>query len=95
MPGYTGMNCSSKCPYPSFGRKCQELCNCSENQCDISRGCNSLTSGNVHLDVSVMLILQLSLSIDIAKHKSILNKPQRTQIIHIFTGVCDLANLKK
>lgn len=44
MPGYTGLNCYSKCPHPSYGRNCQGLCNCSKIQCDISRGCNNLTS---------------------------------------------------
>lgn len=58
MPGYTGMNCSFKCPYPSYGRKCQRVCNCDSNQCDVSRGCNSLTSGNDNFFavVHVMLI---------------------------------------
>lgn len=56
MPGYTGLNCSAKCPYPSYGRKCQEICNCDPNQCDKSRGCNSQTSGNVLLKVVMILI---------------------------------------
>lgn len=46
MPGYTGMNCSSKCPYPSYGTNCQGFCNCDSNQCDASRGCTQ-TSGKV------------------------------------------------
>lgn len=52
MPGYTGMNCTFKCPYPSYGRKCQRVCYCDSNQCDVSRGCNSLTSGNAYLTIS-------------------------------------------
>lgn len=56
MPGYTGMNCTFKCPYPSYGRKCQRVCYCDSNQCDVSRGCNSLTSGNDHFFAVVMLI---------------------------------------
>lgn len=55
LPGYSGLNCS-KCPYPSYGKHCQGFCNCSKTQCDISRGCNNLTSGNFHLYVVVMLI---------------------------------------
>lgn len=56
MSGYTGLNCSDKCPYPSHGENCQGLCNCNKIQCDISRGCIYSTSGNFHLYVVVMLI---------------------------------------
>lgn len=56
MPGYTGMNCSSKCPYPSYGRNCQGVCNCDSNQCDVSIGCKNRTSGYDHFYVVVMLI---------------------------------------
>lgn len=64
LPGYTGLNCSDKCPYPSYGKNCQGFCNCSEIQCDILRGCNNITSGNFHLYVVVMLVWQLILTID-------------------------------
>lgn len=47
IPGYIGMNCSSECPYPSYGRKCHGLCNCSKNQCDVSTGCKTVTTGNI------------------------------------------------
>lgn len=47
MPGYTGLNCSSKCPYPTYGRHCQGLCNCREIQCEVSFGCRTLTTGNI------------------------------------------------
>lgn len=47
MPGYTGMNCSAKCSYPSYGRSCQGICNCIEILCDIFGGCSTLTSGIV------------------------------------------------
>lgn len=47
LPGYTGKNCSSKCPYPSYGTKCQGICNCDSNQCDASRGCRTQTLGKV------------------------------------------------
>lgn len=49
LPGYIGMNCSSKCPFPTYGIKCQEICNCSKEQCDVATGCNTVTTGNVHL----------------------------------------------
>lgn len=47
MPGYTGLNCSSKCPYPTYGRHCQGLCNCREILCEVSFGCRTLTTGNI------------------------------------------------
>ncbi|XP_062587207.1 uncharacterized protein LOC134248848 [Saccostrea cucullata] len=28
-----------ECRYPGYGKSCQEHCNCSEELCDISRGC--------------------------------------------------------
>lgn len=49
LPGYIGMNCSLKCPYPTYGIKCQEICNCGDEQCDVTTGCNTVTTGNVHL----------------------------------------------
>lgn len=45
MQGFTGDNCSSRCPYPTYGRDCQELCNCSKDMCDVSTGCQSFTTG--------------------------------------------------
>ncbi|XP_062597137.1 uncharacterized protein LOC134258600 [Saccostrea cucullata] len=37
--GYTGLKCEIKCPYPSYGSKCQQLCNCSETNCNSVSGC--------------------------------------------------------
>lgn len=39
MSGYTGVNCSSLCPYPFYGEHCQRTCNCSRDLCDVSTGC--------------------------------------------------------
>lgn len=46
MQGFSGENCSSTCPYPSYVRDCQELCNCSKDMCDVFTGCQSFTTGD-------------------------------------------------
>lgn len=45
MPGYTGPNCETRCPYPTYGNRCQGYCNCSTDMCAESTGCRSLTTG--------------------------------------------------
>lgn len=45
MPGYSGLNCTTKCPYPLYGYRCQGFCNCSNYTCDVSTGCRTITSG--------------------------------------------------
>lgn len=45
MPGYSGLNCATRCPYPTYGRRCQGHCNCSNYTCDVSTGCRTLTTG--------------------------------------------------
>lgn len=37
--GFTGINCVTKCPYPSYGRDCQSLCDCIATFCDYANGC--------------------------------------------------------
>nr|XP_011454287.2 multiple epidermal growth factor-like domains protein 11 [Crassostrea gigas] len=37
--GFTGVNCSIKCRFPSYGYRCQSACNCSEENCEASTGC--------------------------------------------------------
>nr|XP_034331335.1 multiple epidermal growth factor-like domains protein 11 [Crassostrea gigas] len=44
MPGYIGLNCSYKCPFPFYGEKCMQRCNCSNETCDVSTGCRGLTT---------------------------------------------------
>lgn len=43
MQGFTGENCSSSCPYPTYGNECQNLCNCSKDMCNVSTGCQNST----------------------------------------------------
>lgn len=51
IPGYRGLDCSSECPYPSYGRKCDGICNCSKIHCDVSTGCNTITTGKEGPDI--------------------------------------------
>lgn len=53
------MNCLSKCPFPTYGTKCQEMCNCSNETCDISTGCNTARSGNIYhyYDITNLIIM--------------------------------------
>lgn len=45
MPGYSGINCTDICPYPSYGERCQKYCECSNDTCDASTGCGTFTTG--------------------------------------------------
>lgn len=42
------MNCTSQCPYPTHGINCQEICNCSDEHCGVSTGCNVGITDNVN-----------------------------------------------
>lgn len=53
MDGYHGENCSISCPYPFFGKECQMICNCSEDLCDISKGCPIETTDTMQLSSKV------------------------------------------
>lgn len=37
--GYTGLNCTSSCPHPTYGVRCQGYCDCTNVTCDVSKGC--------------------------------------------------------
>lgn len=37
--GFYDTTCSSPCPYPTYGRHCQNMCNCTKDMCDIEQGC--------------------------------------------------------
>uniref|UniRef100_A0A8W8MN04 Uncharacterized protein n=1 Tax=Magallana gigas TaxID=29159 RepID=A0A8W8MN04_MAGGI len=47
MPGYSGVNCTSLCPYPLYGVDCQGICICSKDMCDVSTGCQQITTGSL------------------------------------------------
>lgn len=37
--GLFGPHCLEKCPYPSYGKECQSICNCDNKTCDPIQGC--------------------------------------------------------
>uniref|UniRef100_K1RZ66 Uncharacterized protein n=1 Tax=Magallana gigas TaxID=29159 RepID=K1RZ66_MAGGI len=54
MPGYTGLNCTTRCPYPTYGTRCQGYCNCSNYTCDVSTGCRTVTTDSVYEHFAIM-----------------------------------------
>ena len=44
-PGYFGYLCKAKCVYPYYGEECQGHCDCSENLCDVTHGCQPVSEG--------------------------------------------------
>lgn len=53
MPGYSGENCTSLCPYPQYGVDCQRTCNCSIYLCNVSTGCISPPTGK-HMKKNIL-----------------------------------------
>lgn len=41
MPGYFGNNCSEVCEYPTFGKKCANVCSCEKHLCNFMHGCTN------------------------------------------------------
>lgn len=63
MPGYSGVNCSFSCPYPSYGVECQKSCNCIRDLCDVSTGCKQTTTGNYHFCINCLLCIHATVSV--------------------------------
>lgn len=55
MQGFSGENCLSSCPYPTYGNDCQKLCNCSKDMCDVSTGCQQITTGSMHIQINSLI----------------------------------------
>ncbi|XP_062573283.1 multiple epidermal growth factor-like domains protein 10 [Saccostrea cucullata] len=63
--GYSGINCSEICQYPNYGEDCQNECNCTQEMCDPSKGCQDISTGNAHFSMApdpnsdVLMFVQL------------------------------------
>eukprot|EP00105_Crassostrea_gigas_P041191 XP_019925339.1 PREDICTED: uncharacterized protein LOC105334378 [Crassostrea gigas] len=58
--GYHGQHCESRCPYPLFGKHCQMVCMCNENDCHHAHGCyntNQERNGLYTVDILRKIIL--------------------------------------
>lgn len=40
--GFTGPYCDKECPYPGYGGHCQMTCNCEEQYCNHTTGCQGI-----------------------------------------------------
>lgn len=55
--GYVGYNCTEPCRYPSFGYRCQHVCNCTQDMCNHKTGCSlpqsttKETNNHIYCDV--------------------------------------------
>ncbi|XP_062596686.1 uncharacterized protein LOC134258148, partial [Saccostrea cucullata] len=59
--GLTGPNCSLQCRYPSYGRLCQQQCDCTEIYCNKIVGCVSIEKGDPSKPVLIVFVVILSL----------------------------------
>lgn len=46
LPGYFGTNCSTRCIYPIYGKRCQNTCDCNVTECNHVLGCQGNYSQN-------------------------------------------------
>lgn len=46
-PGYTGVDCIFPCGYPNYGIGCENTCKCTEDMCDVTFGCKSVSKPGI------------------------------------------------
>lgn len=62
---FSGENCVTKCPYPTYGENCQSECYCNVTSCDHVSGCTETSEGRIHNKwVQYTFELQLKYIID-------------------------------
>lgn len=45
--GFTGINCVTKCQYPTYGQDCQSVCDCNATVCDSVNGCINASESKI------------------------------------------------
>lgn len=65
--GYFGLNCDTKCVYPSYGKDCQSTCNCKDTYCDHVEGCANLTGANICKGYFFLILHLMLLNIHLQK----------------------------
>ncbi|XP_061168360.1 uncharacterized protein LOC133177322 [Saccostrea echinata] len=68
--GYTGRHCGEKCPYPTYGEICQQVCECNQPLCDFSTGCKSnITTFLISTTSSLFPLLETT-NLDVSHNSS-------------------------
>lgn len=44
IPGYHGRQGTDTCLYPTYREKCQGICDCGNDRCNVSTGCRASSS---------------------------------------------------
>nr|XP_022289432.1 scavenger receptor class F member 2-like [Crassostrea virginica] len=50
--GFYGKYCTVACPFPSYGRDCQDICNCPIDDCNFVMGCQEKTIGEISMNTT-------------------------------------------
>ncbi|XP_048771829.2 uncharacterized protein LOC125677721 isoform X2 [Ostrea edulis] len=84
--GYTGRFCELKCPHPTYGEICQQICDCNKSLCNFATGCKL----EDHTFSSTELSTPITTAIPLVNSKNILNfttstlpKVNATQVQHM------------
>ncbi|XP_062595566.1 multiple epidermal growth factor-like domains protein 10 isoform X2 [Saccostrea cucullata] len=81
--GYSGPNCSIRCPFPGYGKACQLTCSCAEEECDATTGCIYSTMGRKTETETKIYEITDHIGVDVLStlHPSQLNSFQSTDLL--------------
>ena len=55
--GFSGINCTKPCPFPSYGGDCQLECSCTKEVCDHVNGCQEGTGKIKHEEYNIFIVM--------------------------------------